>query len=172
MEAKTVIELLKLFAENDIDIIVDGGWGVDALLGRQTRYHEDLDIAIPHKDVAKLRKLLTDKGFSDILRDDTRDCNFVLGDSLGNSVDVHSYIFDEQGNNIFGVAYLPEHFTGTGAIKSYPVKCISAEWMVKFHTGYELDENDFLDTLALCKRFNIPLPKEYDKFINDNEQKR
>ena len=171
MEAKTVIELLKLFAENDIDIIVDGGWGVDALLGRQTRYHEDLDIAIPHKDAAKLRKLLTDRGFSDILRDDTRDCNFVLGDSLGNSVDVHSYIFDEQGNNIFGVAYLPEHFTGTGAINSYPVKCISAEWMVKFHTGYELDENDFLDTLALCKRFNIPLPKEYDKFINDNEQK-
>ena len=171
MEAKTVIELLKLFAENDIDIIVDGGWGVDALLGRQTRHHEDLDIAIPHKDAAKLRKLLMDKGFSDIPRDDTRDCNFVLGDSLGNLVDVHSYTFNEQGNNIFGVAYLPEHFTGTGAINSYPVKCISAEWMVKFHTGYELDENDFLDTLALCKRFNIPLPKEYDKFINDNEQK-
>ena len=171
MEAKTVIELLKVFAENDIDTVVDGGWGVDALLGRQTRPHEDLDIAIPHKDVLKIRKLLTDRGFNDAPRDDTRDCNFVLGDSLGNSVDVHSYKFDEQGNNIFGVAYLPEYFTGTGTIDGYPVKCISAEWTVKFHVGYELDDNDFSDILAVCQHFNIPLPKEYDKFMNQNEQK-
>lgn len=170
MKAETTIELLKLFAENDIETVVDGGWGVDALLGEQTRHHEDLDIAIPHRDVPKLRKLLTDKGFSDVPRDDTRDCNFVLGDGLGNLVDVHSYIFDEQGRNIFGVAYLPEHFTGVGTINGYLVKCISPEWMVKFHTGYELDENDFLDTLALCKRFDIPLPKEYEKFVNENEK--
>ncbi len=168
MKAETVVELLKLFGENKIDTVIDGGWGVDALLGEQTRYHEDLDIAIPHKDVPKLRELLTERGFKDVPRDDTRDCNFVLGDRLGNSVDIHSYTFDEQGNNIYGVAYLPEHFTGVGLINGYPVKCISAEWMVKFHTGYELDENDFLDTLALCKRFDIALPEEYDKFINEN----
>ena len=70
MEAKTVIELLKLFAENEIDVVVDGGWGVDALLGRQTRFHEDLDIAIPNQDVPKLRKLMTDKGYNDVPGDD------------------------------------------------------------------------------------------------------
>ena len=171
MQAKTVIELLTLFAENDIDVIIDGGWGVDALLGSQTRPHKDLDIAISHRGVPKLRQLLTEKGFSDVLRDDTRDCNFVLGDRLGNLVDVHSYTFDEQGNNIFGVQYLPENFTGTGTIDGYPVKCISAEWAVKFHTGYELDENDFADVSALCQHFNLLLPDEYDKFINDNKQK-
>ena len=170
MQAKTVIKLLKLFAGNDIDVVVDGGWGVDALLGRQTRPHGDLDIAIPHKNVPKLRQLLTETGFSDVLHDDTRDCNFVLGDGLGNLVDVHSYTFDEQGNNIFGIAYLPEHLTGTGTIDGYPVKCISAEWSVKFHTGYELDENDFLDVSVLCQHFNLLLPKEYDKFINKNQQ--
>ena len=63
MKAEIVIELLKFFAANGIETIVDGGWGVDALLGRQTRFHEDLDIAIPHKDVPKLRKLLAEKGF-------------------------------------------------------------------------------------------------------------
>ncbi len=168
MKAQTVIELLKLCAENGIETVVDGGWGVDALLGEQTREHDDLDIAISHEDVPKLRELLTARGFADIPRDDTRDCNFVLGDGAGNSVDVHSYSFDEHGRNIFGIEYLPEHFTGRGTINDYPVKCISAEWAVKFHTSYELDENDFSDVSALCRRFNILLPKEYDKFINSS----
>lgn len=96
MKSETVIELLKLFAENDIDTVVDGGWGVDALLGEQTRPHEDLDIAIPHKSVPKLRKLLTDRGYKDIPRDDTRDCNFVLGDEFGNFVDVHSLLLTKM----------------------------------------------------------------------------
>lgn len=172
MKAEKAIELLELFKANGIDTVVDGGWGVDALLGEQTREHEDLDIAIPHKDVPKLRELLTARGFSEIPRDDTRDCNFVLGDHRGNLIDVHSYTFDEQGNNIYGVAYLPEHFTGIGIINGYPVKCIPPEWAIKFHTGYELDENDFLDTSALCKKFEIPLPKEYERFIGKDEPKR
>jgi lincosamide nucleotidyltransferase A/C/D/E len=41
-----------------IEMWVDGGWGVDALLGEQTRPHKDLDIAIQQKDVTKLRELL------------------------------------------------------------------------------------------------------------------
>lgn len=165
MEVKRVIELLELLRENNIDVIVDGGWGVDALLGKQTRPHNDLDIAVSHKDVSKLRELLRNKGYSDIPRDDTRECNFVLGDKEGNQVDIHSYLFDENGNNIFGVLYLPEHFTGTGTINGYSVKCISAEWAVKFHAGYEFDQSDYKDALALCKSFGIPLPLEYDKFI-------
>jgi lincosamide nucleotidyltransferase A/C/D/E len=165
MKAETVVELIKLFAAHEIDVAVDGGWGVDALLGEQTRKHEDLDIAIPHTDVPKLRELLAARGFREVPRDDTRDCNFVLGDRAGNLVDVHSFIFDDRGNNIYGVAYLPEHLTGKGSINGFPVKCIPPEWSVKFHTGYELDENDFHDVKALCDRFDLPLPAEYQKFV-------
>ena len=163
MKAETVIKLLELFKAHDIDV-VDGGWGVDALLGKQTRPHDDLDIAIPHKDVPKLRKILGKKGFIEIFRDDSRDCNFVLQNEFGNQVDVHSYTFDEHGNNIFGVEYLPKHLTGKGKINNYQVKCIPPEWAVKFHTGYPLDENDFHDTKAICEKFNIALPHEYEKF--------
>lgn len=170
MNAETVIELVELLKSDDIDVVIDGGWGVDALIGKQTRQHEDLDIAIPHKDVPKLREILGKKGFVEILRDDSRDCNFVLQDESKNQVDVHSYIFDEQGNNIYGVAYLPEHLIGQGIINDYSVKCIPAEWSVKFHTGYKLDENDYRDVKALCEKFNLPLPQEYDNFIN-NEKK-
>jgi len=42
--------------------------------------------------------------------------------------------------------------------ESFEVKCISPEWMVKFHSGYELDGNDYRDVSALCERFGIALP--------------
>ena len=42
---------------------------------------------------------------------------------------------------------------------------ISPEWLVKFHTGYELDENDHQDVRLLCERFGIDMPDKYRKFI-------
>ena len=62
------------------------------------------------------------------------------------------------------LAYWSEHLTGGGSIDGYPVRCISPEWLVKFHTGYEIDEKDFHDVRALCERFGIPLPDEFSRF--------
>jgi lincosamide nucleotidyltransferase A/C/D/E len=73
-----------------IEIWIDGGWGVDALLERQTRPHGDLDIVIQQKDVPKLRRLLGAEGYRDASRDDTSPWNFVLGDDQGREVDVHA----------------------------------------------------------------------------------
>ena len=77
---------------------------------------------------------------------------------------MHSYTFDAEGKNIFGVPYPADSLTGTGTIDDHRVDCISPEWMVKFHTGYELDMDDYRDVSALCKRFGIKLPAEYHKF--------
>ena len=164
MTASDVIEIVRLLDQNRIDVWIDGGWGVDALLGEQTRTHRDLDIAIQHSDVARVRALLKARGYEDVTRDDTRDCNFVLGDDLGHQIDVHSYAFDSTGNHVYGVEYPAESLTGTGSVNGYPVRCISPEWMVKFHTGYEIDENDYRDVRALCQRFGIEMPSEYGKF--------
>ena len=164
MTAKEVVEVMKLFEQHGIEVYVDGGWGVDALLGEQTRRHDDLDIAMPHKFVEKLRELLEAQGYKDVPRDDTRDCNFVMGDNHGHLIDIHTYTFDENGTNIYGVAYEPHHLTGTGTINGYPVKCPPPDVMVAFHTGYDADDDDYRDTKALCERFSIPMPKEYEKF--------
>src|SRR5215469_5954459 len=43
-----------------------------------------------------------------------------------------------HGMLVFGVEYPFDSLTGAGSIQGYPVKCISAEWMVKFRAGYEL----------------------------------
>jgi len=163
MTADDAVEIVQLLEQHSIEVYVDGGWGVDALLGEQSRKHDDLDIALPHRFVPQLRALLEARGYADVPRDDTRDCNFVLGDSKGHLIDVHTYNFDENGNNIFGVAYEPRHLTGTGTINDHPVKCPPPDVMVEFHTGYDVDEKDYHDTKALCERYNIPLPKDYEK---------
>lgn len=168
MSGDAAVELLQLFAQNGIDIFVDGGWGVDALLGEQTRSHEDLDVALQHRDVPRLRALLEARGYKDAPRDDTWECNFVMGDNKGHEIDIHSYTFDAHGKNVFGVEYPLDSLTGAGSIQGYPVKCISVEWMVKFHTGYKLDENDYRDVSALCERFGIVLPAEYERFTHQS----
>jgi len=35
---------------------------------------------------------------------------------------------------------------------------------VKFHSGYELKEQDFQDVSALCRKFGMDLPSEYERF--------
>jgi lincosamide nucleotidyltransferase A/C/D/E len=167
MTSHDVLEFLALAQAHSIELWIDGGWSVDALLERQTRVHSDLDIALSHKDVPKLRALLEASGYQDVPRDDTRDCNFVLGDDLGHQIDFHSFTFDDQGNVTFGVPYPRESLTGTGLINGVMVKCISPEWLVKFHTGYEVDIDDHRDVLALCQRFGLEMPLELEKFRTD-----
>ena len=163
--ANDVIEFVELLNENDIDVVIYGGWGVDALLGEQTRIHADLDIAVEHKDVPKIRALLEARGYKDVPRDDTRECNFVLSNGEGRLIDIHSYTFDAEGKLIFGVEYPYDSLNGTGVINGFPVKCIPPEWMVKFHTGYSLDEGDYHDVKLLCQKFGIEIPEEYDEFV-------
>jgi lincosamide nucleotidyltransferase A/C/D/E len=167
MTANDTISIVQLFERHHLNFYIDGGWGVDALLGKQTRTHADLDIAIQYKDVAQIRSLLEARGYKDLPRNDTSDYNFVLGDNQGHQIDIHSYTFDLADNNVYGVAYPFDSLTGTGSVNGHPVKCISPEWMVKFHCGYKFDENDYY-VKALCQRFNIIMPLEYKEFENNN----
>lgn len=164
MTADDVLEIVQLFDQHHLDLCVDGGWGVDALLGVQTRPHADLDIAVQHQDVAQIRALLEARGYQDVPRDDTRDCNFVLGDDAGYLIDIHTYAFDAAGKHVYGLEYPRDSLNGTGSINGQPVTCISPEWMVKFHTGFRLDDNDYHDVKALCQRFGIVVPAEYEEF--------
>ena len=165
VEAKDVVDLVQLFKHEGIDVWLVGGWGVDALLGEQTRPHEDVDIVIEEKNVPKSRKLLKEKGFKDVERDDTSAWNFVLGDSKSHKIDVHAIVFDEIGNGTYGPAgkgimFPVASLTGNGTINGHPVKCISAEYMVKFIAPwlYKRRDKDFKDVSALCKKFEIDYP--------------
>ena len=175
MTAEQVLELYNQLDELGVIIWIDGGWGVDALLGKQTRPHEDVDIVIQQKDLSVLRKLLEGQGYKDVPRDDTSDWNFVLGDDAGHLVDVHAIVFDDEKNGHYGpiergIMYPAASLLGTGVIDHQKVRCITAEYMVKFHTGYELQESDYKDVSALCEMFGIDLPHEYESFTRFSGQ--
>jgi lincosamide nucleotidyltransferase A/C/D/E len=55
MSEDNVIDLLKKAEQINVDVWLDGGWGVDALLGQQTRPHNDIDIFIQRKDTYRER---------------------------------------------------------------------------------------------------------------------
>ena len=149
MTARDVLQLMTLFEQAHIEVILDGGWGVDALLGEQTRTHADLDIVLLYQDVP---------------RPDTRPVNFVMGDAHGRQVDIHTYTLDRENHPEQGLDYPLESLRGTGSILGHAVRCIDARNMVQFHTGYTLDQDDYLDVKALCRRFGLPLPPEYARF--------
>ncbi len=172
-EAKYVAELAELLGKEGVDIWLDGGWAVDALLGEQTRTHADVDIVIQQKDVPKLREVLGARGYKDVERDDTSAWNFVSGDSKGHQVDVHAVIFDENGNGLYGpvergTMFPAASLTGTGKVNGRAVKCISAEYMVKFISLwlYKHRDKDFNDVFALCDKFHLEYPEELLKIQN------
>jgi lincosamide nucleotidyltransferase A/C/D/E len=166
MNITDVVDLYTHLTALGIEVWLDGGWGVEALLGEQTRPHADVDIIVQHRDVPRLRDFLESHGYADVPRDDTSPWNFVLGDPTGRLVDVHAVTLDAAGNGLYGppekgVMYPAGSLTGSGTVGGQPVKCIAPEYLVQFHTGYPLRPTDFQDVAALCARFGIDLPAEY-----------
>jgi lincosamide nucleotidyltransferase A/C/D/E len=161
MPIDEVVRFLEFMDANGIDIVVDGGWGVDALLGKQSRPHLDLDIAVEHRFVEPLRLLLQSRGYRDIPRNDSHTYNFVMGDSNGHLIDIHSYEFDKNCQLLCGIAYPFDSLLGSGTIADRVVRCITPERMVEFHDAYQGDADDRQDVLALCQKFDIAVPQQY-----------
>lgn len=164
MDAASVVSFWQAACAEALDICIDGGWAVDALLGRQTRPHDDLDIALPADQVPRLMTLLTSEGMRVVDRPGSWEHNFVLEDGTGRCLDVHSYILNDDGTSVGGVPYEAQHLTGEGQILGRKIRCVPPEWLVRFHTGYEIDETDWHDVRLLCQTFNLEIPAAYDRF--------
>jgi lincosamide nucleotidyltransferase A/C/D/E len=169
MTADDVCGFLDLMEAHGIRIWLDGGWAVDACLGSQTRHHADLDIVIEERDVPVAVAALQRRGYAPVPRPDTRAWNFVLGDAAGHQIDFHVIVLDEQGRGLYGPpengeSYPAEALAGKGRVKGRTVDCITPEWLVRFHTGYQADRTDWAEVFALCDRFGIPVPREYLRF--------
>jgi lincosamide nucleotidyltransferase A/C/D/E len=159
---KDAIEIILYAEENEIAIWLDGGWGVDALLGEETRLHNDIDIFVEERNSKEFIEILKEKGFAEVIEAYTTTDHTVWKDAKDRIIDLHVFKFNEQGDLVFeGETYPSNVFSGIGKIGDKEVKCIDAENQVLFHLGYEHDENDIHDVRLLCERFNILIPKEY-----------
>ena len=171
MKSQDVLEIYKLLDSNGIELWIDGGWGVDALLVEQTRPHKDLDVVLEEKNVQKLTELLSENGYKNVTRDDTSPWNFVMGDNNGHQVDIHVFILDSEGNGWYGdrgLTYPAASFLGKGTIDGVEVKTISAEQIIKFVSPwlYKKRKKNIADMTALCDKFKIPYPPELKAVLN------
>ena len=161
MTSDTVLCLYNRFKESGITVWIDGGWGVDALLGEQTREHADLDIAVHRKDNGQLRQLLESDDYKEEPRYDSSEFMYVMQNNAGESIDIHVFEYDENGKNTYGIEYPFGSLIGTGVIDEQEVNCIDPQWQFKFKTGYEPKEKDIHDVRALSRKFGFELPKKY-----------
>jgi len=163
MPAEALVDLLQLFEAAGIEVWLDGGWAVDALLGAQTRPHKDVDIILRVSDLPRLLNILGDRGFE--IRQGGTESNFVLADNSGLEVDVHAIVFDRDGNGVYRMEngsdwiFPAAGFSGRGVIGEIRVRCLSAETQVQCHAhGYVPTEKDFRDMELLQARFGVELP--------------
>ena len=158
MKAEHVLTIYNLLKGEDINIWIDGGWCVDALLGEQTREHPDLDIAVDRKDEESLRTLLDLYGYHEVPHKDSSAWNYILENRENKKIDVHVFEFDKTGSNIYGIKYPKDSLRGLGKIAGQKVNCIAPEWMFKFKTAYEPKPKDLLDVNALAKKYDYSVP--------------
>jgi lincosamide nucleotidyltransferase A/C/D/E len=162
IDATSVLEVVDLLERHGVDVWIDGGWGVDALLGRETREHDDLDLVVELGDSERVIDLLREVGYELVAGGQPK--SFVLVDDVGRQVDVHPVTFDAEGGGVYQMdggrewIYPAEGFSGRGQVAGRPVRCLSAEVQVLVHAGYELGEKDYRELYLLRERFGVELP--------------
>ena len=163
MTERDVLELYDALSAQGLTIWIDGGWCVDALLGRQSRDHSDLDIAVRRDEERAAREVLLSLGFVDAARDDCSEWNYAMADASNRSVDVHVFDYDERGRNIYGVAYPHGSLSGTGMLAGREVRCVAASWMFVFKTAYPPSGKDLHDVNTLAEKFGFSVPETHRK---------
>jgi lincosamide nucleotidyltransferase A/C/D/E len=161
-----VLDILDLADSAGVRLWLDGGWGVDALLGSQSRDHADLDVAIEARHLDAFLDVLQRNGFQKVDEAGATPWNFLLAHPAGAVVDLHIVVFDAHRNGVLGPpdegnAYPAASLTGQGKIGGRTVSCITAEWAVQFHDAYRGDADDRADVQALCERFGLQIPEQY-----------
>lgn len=164
MKARDVLAVLDLLEREAPSVCVDGGWGVDALLARETRPHSDLDLIVDADEVGAAVAALARLGFSP--RGPTNDdANVVAADSHGRVVDIHGVERDARGRACFRLPdgrvwpFPRAALEGAGRIDGRRVRCLSPDAQVQCHAqGYVPSEKDLADMEALQEQFGIVLP--------------
>ncbi|MDX3006911.1 hypothetical protein PWY87_34920 [Kribbella solani] len=149
MTAERVLGLVG--ALEGLEVWVDGGWGVDALVGRQTRVHGDLDLGVVRDELERVVGVLnrlgyevTDARYPDV----TLQLTHVVE---GHRVDLHpSTAVDggtEQVDFDGDVRVIPPAVEGwIGGVK---VRCMPVEAQRRARQGYVLRAQDHHDLRLL-----------------------
>jgi lincosamide nucleotidyltransferase A/C/D/E len=162
ISAAEVLAVLDLLAIDAIDVWLDGGWGVDALLGEQTRPHDDLDLVIDATRVADARRLLEDAGF--VAARDWLPAALALRHADGRAVDLHPVALAADGGGeqtLLDGALFHYDPPAQGIVGGRALHSVSAATQLLCHLGYQPDADDRADMQRLACRFGLALPPPY-----------
>jgi lincosamide nucleotidyltransferase A/C/D/E len=154
MDLGEVLRVLADLTGAGCSVRVAGGWGIDALVGQQTRVHRDLDLALDARNQAAALRALERRGYR--VETDWRPVRVELLAEGRGWVDIHPVVFDATGHgrqaDLGGgrFDYPPEAFDH-GSLAGVRVPCLSLDQQLLFHTGYQPRAIDLLD-LAMLER--------------------
>lgn len=151
MTADRVLKILRLLDAAGLDIWVDGGWGVAALKGEQTREHKDLDLGVARADLDRTIEVLGTMQYA-VSDDRFRQVTVQLLDVDGNKIDLHpSDRLPDGGSEQLGFDdvqyYIPPPVQGF--IGGEVVRCMPVECQIRNHSGYDLRPQDHHDLAIL-----------------------
>jgi lincosamide nucleotidyltransferase A/C/D/E len=159
INARTAIRLLTQLRAAGLAVWIGGGWGIDALLGRQTREHRDLDLMHNAEQEDLLRAVLGAAGYVESL--DARPVRFVMTSATGIELDLHPLVFAQNGSasqaadNLGATFAYPADCFVTGIIGDTAVPCLSITQQIYFHRDYEPRERDLHDMAQLRASFGV-----------------
>ena len=153
MDAGQVLTHVDALAAAGVRFWVGGGWGVDALVGRQTRAHHDLDVVVDAERFDELVDGLLATGFE--ARTDWRPVRLEVAHPDGRRLDVHPVRLAADGTGVQpgpdGTTFdYPEDAFAVGVVDGRPVPCLSVAQQLRFHSGYDPRPEDVHD-LALLR---------------------
>jgi len=168
-----VVDFLKKAERIGVDVWIDGGWGVDALVGQQTRPHNDIDIFIQKNDIAKFTEMLKSNGYRETKMEYTTLDHTAWRDDHDRTIDLHLFEFEGAGALRFeNEIYPSDIFNGKGQIGGIAVHCLTAEAQLLYHQGYEQKEKDRHDVQLLCDTFGLKIETKkqiHSPFDNENQ---
>lgn len=141
MTTADVVAVIEALDAAHVRAWVEGGWGIDALVGHQTREHDDVDLAIDSAGDGFERAVaaLTAMGYSVTI--DDLPVRLVVETSDGRSVDLHPLHFAVDGSAVQSghardYPYPADGFT-IGRIGDRDVPCLTVALQIDFHSHYD-----------------------------------
>jgi lincosamide nucleotidyltransferase A/C/D/E len=164
MDATEVLRVLAVLDAAGVRAGLTGGWGVDALLRRQTRVHSDADLGVAAERVDAAIDALAGIGYAVTI--DQRPARLVLVSDKG-KVDLHPIVWGPTGTGIqtgFGgetFEYPAGSLEAEGLIAGQTVRCGTPSLQLAFHEYYLPRDHDRADMAALAEAFGLSLPPTY-----------
>lgn len=146
MRADQVVTVLDRLTPVTRVLWVAGGWGVDALVGHQTRPHGDLDLAVDAASLPAVRDALA--GF--VPTEDWLPVRIELTHPDGRRIDLHPVVLAADGSAVQagpdGTSFhYPAGCTTTGTIAARAITCLTPAQQLAFRQGYTPRPEDHHD---------------------------